>query len=80
MNNEVYEKIKQLLEDMNPYVEIKQDTNLLDEGVLDSMAIFAFVTELEDTFEIEVPDDAIAKSNFATMEMIVSLVEGLKGE
>ena len=80
MNEEVFEKVKEMLEEMNPYVEITADTNLLEEGVLDSMAIFAFVTDLEDAFEIEVPDDAIMKSNFATMEMIVSLVEGLKGE
>ena len=80
MSGEVFEKVKEMLEEMNPYVEITADTNLLEEGVLDSMAIFAFLTNLEDTFEIEIPDDAIAKSNFATMEMIVSLVEGLKGE
>jgi len=80
MSGEVFDKVKEMLEEMNPYVEITEDTNLLEEGVLDSMAIFAFLTNLEDTFEIEIPDDAIAKSNFATMEMIVSLVEGLKGE
>lgn len=80
MREEVFEKVKEMLEEMNPYVEITADTKLLEEGVLDSMAIFAFVTDLEDEFGIEVPDDAVAKSNFATMEMIVSLVEGLKGE
>lgn len=78
MNKDRYEKVKELLEEMNPYAEITQDTMLLEEGILDSMAIFAFVTELEDAFEIEIPDDAITKDNFVTMERIVALVEGLE--
>lgn len=78
MNKDSYEKVKELLEEMNPYAEITQDTMLLEEKVLDSMAIFAFVTELEDAFEIEIPDDAITKDNFVTMERIVALVEGLE--
>ena len=80
MNRELYDKIKEMLEEMNPYVELTEDTKLLEEGILDSMAIFAFVTNLEDVFDILIPDDEIVKSNFATMERIVSLVQGLKGE
>lgn len=80
MNSEIYEKIKQMLEERNPYAEIDRETKLLEEKILDSMAIFAFVTDLEDVFDIEIPDDAITKSNFMTLESIVSLVLEFGGE
>lgn len=77
MNSEIYERIKQMLEERNPYAEIDRETKLLEEKILDSMAIFAFVTDLEDAFDIEIPDDAITKDNFASPESIVAFVQGL---
>lgn len=78
MDNEIYEKVKQMLEERNPYAEIGRETRLLEEKILDSMAIFAFVTDLEDEFDIEVPDDAITKDNFASPESIAAFVQELE--
>lgn len=74
---DAYEKVKRLIEDINPYVELKEGMNLLDEGVLDSLEIFAFVTQVEDVFEIEVPDEAITKEHFGTVEDIVLFIQEL---
>lgn len=73
----VYEEIKHIIEEINPYVELKVGMNLLDEGVLDSLEIFAFVTQLEDAFDIEVPDETITKEHFGTLESVVQLVQEL---
>lgn len=75
----IYEKIKQLIEEINPYAELKEGMDLLDEGVLDSLEIFAFVTQLEDAFDIEVPDEAITREHFATIESVASFVQELRG-
>lgn len=75
----IYEKIKQLIEETNPYAELKEGMDLLDEGVLDSLEIFAFVTQLEDAFDIEVPDEAITREHFATIESVASFVQELRG-
>lgn len=72
-----YKKIIQLIQKIRPYAEINECTQLLDDGILDSMAIFAFVTLLEDRFNVEIPDDAITKDNFATIEKVISLLQKL---
>lgn len=73
----IYEEVKRIIEEINPYAELKEGMNLLDEGVLDSLEIFAFVTQLEDAFDIEVPDEAITKENFGTVESVTLFVQEL---
>jgi len=76
----MHKEVKQLIEEINPYIEINEETKLLEDGVLDSLMIFAFVTKLEDTYGIEVPDGAITKEHFETIECIVSFVQELMGK
>ena len=78
--NVTAEKIKQIIEEISPYIDIQMDTNLFDEGIMDSLAIFALVMQIEDTYGVEVPDDAITKENFETIESIVVFVQKLLGE
>lgn len=73
----MYEEIKRLLAEINPYVEFKEGMKLLDEGILDSMEIIALVMLLEDTFDIEIPDEAITKEYFGTIESIAAFVQEL---
>lgn len=73
----INEEVKHLIEEINPYVELKEGMDLLEEGVLDSLEIFAFVTQIEDAFEIEVPDEAITKEHFGTVESIVLFIQEL---
>lgn len=76
----MHKEVKQLIEEINPYIEINEETKLLEDGVLDSLMIFAFVTKLEDNYGIEVPDGAITKEHFETIECIVSFVQELMGK
>ena len=73
-----YEKIVKLIKQISPYAEIDKNTQLLDEGILDSLAILGFVTLLEDEFEIEIPDDEIKRENFATIKNVITLIHNLK--
>ena len=54
--------------------------DLLGEGVLDSLEIFAFVTQMEDAFNIEIPDEAITREHFTTIESIALLIQELRGK
>lgn len=71
------EEIKHLIEEINPYAEFNEETKLLEEGILDSLEIFAFVTQLEDVYNIEVPDEAITAEHFETVGSIVSFIQEL---
>lgn len=70
-------KILELLEEINPYEEVKMETQLVEDGILDSMAIFEFVTLLEDAFDVEIPESAMTKENFATIGTVIALLQSL---
>lgn len=76
----LHEKIQQIIEEINPYAEITEATRLLEEGILNSLEIFAFVTILEDEYDVEVPDDAITREHFATIDNIASFMKELLGK
>lgn len=76
----LHEEVQKIIEEINPYAEINETTHLLEEGVLNSLEIFAFVTMLEDEYAIEVPDESITRENFATIDSIASFVGELLGK
>ena len=49
-------------------------TALFDEGVLDSMAVVALITFLEEEYGVEIDEDEIILANFETIASISRLV------
>ena len=60
---------------IKPYEEIAVATELIESGILDSLSIMAFITLLEDEFEIEITDEAITAENFSSVLKIAQLVK-----
>jgi acyl carrier protein len=56
--------------------DLKNDYQLLENEVLDSMGIFSVVSFLEVEFGIEVDDEDLVPENFGTIDDIARLVEG----
>ena len=73
---EVNEKIKEIIMELQPYVEFDNTTNLLQEEVLDSVSILILVQEMEDLFEITIAPEEITENNFKTLDDIVEMVNG----
>jgi acyl carrier protein len=57
--------------------ELTDDTNLVEEEILDSLGIFALVEFLEETFGITVEPEEVVMPNFETVASIEALVERL---
>lgn len=75
MSSDWNEIVIELLKKVKPYEEINNKTELIDTGILDSLSVIAIVTQLENRFEIEVPDDAITAKNFSNVENIIKMLE-----
>ena len=56
------------------------DASLFDEMGLDSAGTMRLVIGLEDEFEIEVPDEDLVRSNFATIRALIEYVRSRGGE
>lgn len=53
---------------------VRLDDNLLDSGVLDSMAIMQLVAHLEKQYGITIPTEDIDPEHFATVNALADLV------
>lgn len=55
------------------------DTNLMSEGILDSLDIMNLIMTLESEFDIEIDPEDVLSENFESVEAIVALVEKCRG-
>lgn len=67
-----------LMKELNPYEKIDETSELIESGILNSLAILQLTVLLEDAFEISIDDEAITGENFATASAIAGLVMKLK--
>ena len=72
------DKLLEVLEEIRPDVDFKSNKKLIDDGVLDSLNILEIVSELCDTFDIEISPADIIPSNFNSAEAMLAMIERLK--
>ena len=73
MNNEVLE----ILSDLRPDVNFKEEKALVGDGILDSIDIISIVRELDEEFDITIKPADLIPENFNAAEAISKLVEKL---
>ena len=59
--------------------ELRNDTQLIDGGVIDSIGLFRLVSFLEEQFEIRVAEDELLAENFETPGRIAEYVKERMG-
>lgn len=69
------EKIVEIIKNMKQDQEFEVDTDLVEEGILDSFDIANLIIELEQEFEIEISGLDIIPENFSTVESMIRLIE-----
>ncbi len=62
------------------FTEVTKDDSLWESGVLDSITIVEFATEVEDEFGISIPFDDIVVENFETLSLVMKYVTRKKAE
>lgn len=77
---ETRDTIIEILEDIRPDINFDEETELVDNNVLESFDIVSLVSELSDEFDITIrPKDLIAE-NFNSVDAMASLVDKLMDE
>ncbi|WP_320969138.1 acyl carrier protein [Enterocloster bolteae] len=72
------DELLELLEDIKPTVDFRTCTGLIDDGYLDSFDILSIVSELNDSFGIEISPVDIVPENFNSAQALWNMVERLK--
>lgn len=74
------DKLLEILEEIEPDVDFKNCTTLIDDGLLESFAILSIVAELEDEFEISITPVDIIPENFNSAQALWAMVQRLQEE
>lgn len=70
-------KVLEILEDLRPDVDFKEEKALVSDGILDSIDIISLVQELDEEFDITIKPADLIPENFNSVEAISKLVEKL---
>lgn len=69
------EKILKILKDINPDIDYDSETQLVEDGLFDSLEVMSIVSDLEDVFHIEIDPDDVVAENFNSVKTILKIVE-----
>ena len=72
------EKLLEILQRVRPDVDFKNETLLIDDGILDSMDVVSIISELDDEFGVQVRINELIPDNFNSVEAIWYLIQNLK--
>ena len=71
------EKLLEILTSLHPDVDFATTSDLVDDGILDSLDIVTLVTEIDAEFDVTIPAEEIVPENFNSAEALMSLIERL---
>ena len=72
------EEVLALLEEAFPQIDFTVSETMVEDDILDSLAIVEMISCLSMEFELAIPYEEIVPENFNSLEAIVNLVERLK--
>ncbi len=72
---ELVKKVTEMIADIQPYIEFDENTNLLEDDILDSVSVLLLVQELEDEFTITIEMDEVTGENFTNILSVVKLIQ-----
>ena len=74
------EQLLKILSELHPDVDFTVTTDLVDDGILDSLDIVTLVTEIHAEFDVAIPAEEIVPENFNSAEALWALIEKLDEE
>lgn len=74
------ETLMHILKEIDEEINWEEEKRLIDERILDSLAVITLITEIEDAFQIEIRAEEITQDNFNSAEAIWSMICRLREE
>ena len=73
MSAQVTRKIKEIVE-TTLSTKLKKESELLDQGILDSLMTIQLITNLENHYDLTIPTDEFTHHNFNSIQLISDLI------
>lgn len=72
------DKVRELLEEIEPMEDFEDDTELIESGLLDSLSIVYLVTRIEEDLGLFIDEKHVVPENFENINTIVRLLEKIQ--
>ena len=72
------EKLLEILKSIRPDVDFVTERCLIDDGILDSFDIASIISELDDSFGVQIRIAELEPENFNSLEAMWNLISNLK--
>ncbi len=69
------DKVIEIIHEINPYVDITDSTDLIGEGILDSLGLVLLLQLVEENIGVRIPQDIIELSDFCNIESILNTIK-----
>lgn len=74
------EELLKLLKAVRRDVDFENETELIDDGILDSFDVVAIISEIDDTFGVQIRINELDPENFNSAGSIWNLIQKLKSK
>ena len=74
------EKLLEILSSLHPDVDFENTSDLVDDGILDSLDIVALVTEIDAEMGVSIPAEEIIPENFNSAKALMALITKIDEE
>lgn len=74
------EKLLELLRGIRPDVDFENETELIDDGILDSFDVVSIISEIDDVFGVQIRITELDPDNFNSVGNLWALIQSLKKE
>ena len=78
--NEIREELLDILEEIDPDVDYENEKNLIDGKVLDSFSIINLISEICETFDIEIGPKYMVNANFNSVDAMCAMIQKIQDE
>lgn len=72
------EQLLELLKEVKSDIDFEKETDLVDEGLLDSLEIVTIIASIEEKFGIDINPDDIDPDNFQSAEAMWEMIQRLR--
>lgn len=72
------ESILELLKELNPNADFENSSNIIEEGLLDSLQVLELIDMLAEKYNITIEPEDIDPDYFATVDTIMDLLNSKK--
>ena len=72
------DKLLEILMEIRPDVDFENETELIDDGILDSFDVVSIISEIDDAFGVQIRINELEPENFKSAEAIWTLIQKLK--